>query len=47
MEAVDHLSVIFAAMAIRPLGDTLTGDHNTGLVIIPARRFGDYLATMC
>jgi hypothetical protein len=47
VEAVDHLSVIFAAMAIRPLGDTLTGDHNAGLVIIPGRRFGDYLATMC
>jgi uncharacterized membrane protein len=47
VQAVDHLSVIFAAMAIRPLGDTVVGDFNTGLVIIPGRRFGDYLATMC
>jgi uncharacterized membrane protein len=47
VQAVDHLSVIFSAMVIRPLGDTVVGDPNTGLVIIPGRRFGDYLATMC
>ena len=48
VQAVDHLSVIFCALARRPLGDYLAKDPaNGGQVIIPARRFGDYLATMC
>jgi len=48
VQAVDHLSVIFCAMATRPLGDTITGDHDRpALLIVPGRRFGDYLSTMC
>jgi len=48
VQAVDHLSVIFCALAVRPLGDDLAVDPGgTGVVIVPARRFGDYLATMC
>jgi uncharacterized membrane protein len=48
VQAVDHLSVIFCAMAVRPLGDTITGDSNSAaLLIVPGRRFGDYLSTMC
>ena len=47
VQAIDHLSVIFSALAVRPLGDTVTGDPNTALMIVPGRRFGDYLATMC
>ena len=48
VQAVDHLSVIFCALAVRPLGDFVARDPGgTGRVIVPARRFGDYLATMC
>jgi uncharacterized membrane protein len=48
VQAVDHLSVIFCAMAVRPLGDDVVQDATgTGVVIVPARRFGDYLDTMC
>jgi len=48
VQAVDHLSVIFCALAVRPLGETITGDHALpALVIVPGRRFGDYLSTMC
>lgn len=48
VQAVDHLSVIFCAMAVRPLGDDVARDPGSrGVVIVPARRFGDYLATMC
>lgn len=48
VQAVDHLSVIFCAMAVRPLGDDVVRDATgQGVVIVPARRFGDYLDTMC
>jgi uncharacterized membrane protein len=48
VQAVDHLSVIFCALAVRPLGDYVAADPTgTGVVIVPGRRFGDYLATMC
>jgi uncharacterized membrane protein len=48
VQAVDHLSVIFCAMAVRPLGDTITADPGSpALLIVPGRRFGDYLSTMC
>jgi uncharacterized membrane protein len=47
VQAIDHLSVIFCALARRPLGDHVVR-HTTGAaVIVPARRFGDYLAVMC
>ena len=48
IQAVDHLSVIFYALAGRPLGDYV-GTDSTGraTVIVPGRRFGDYLSTMC
>jgi uncharacterized membrane protein len=46
VQAVDHLSVIFCALARQRLGTYVTR-HGLGIVIIPARRFGDYLAVMC
>jgi len=46
VQAVDHLSVIFCALARRPLGTHVARDGQ-GVVIVPARRFGDYLAVMC
>ena len=40
--------MIFCALAVRPLGETITGDHALpALVIVPGRRFGDYISTMC
>jgi uncharacterized membrane protein len=48
VQAIDHLSVIFCAMAIRPLGDDIARDpKGVGVVLVPGRRFGDYLAVMC
>jgi uncharacterized membrane protein len=46
VQAVDHLSVIFCALARRPLGPHIARDGR-GTVIVPARRFGDYLSVMC
>lgn len=46
VQAIDHLSVIFCALAARPLGDDLVS-AGSAVVIVPGRRFGDYLATMC
>jgi uncharacterized membrane protein len=46
VQAVDHLSVIFCALARQPLG-THVARGGLGAVIVPARRFGDYLAVMC
>lgn len=48
IQAVDHLSVIFCALADRPLGPIVARDAATGVVVVsPARVFEDYLATMC
>ena len=47
VQAIDHLSVIFCALAGRPLGDWVVADAGGAAVIVPGRRFGDYLATMC
>jgi uncharacterized membrane protein len=46
VQAVDHLSVIFCSLARRPLG-THIAREGSGTVIVPARRFPDYLAVMC
>ncbi|HEU5391596.1 MAG TPA: DUF2254 family protein [Streptosporangiaceae bacterium] len=46
VQAVDHLSVIFCALGRRPLGTHVVRDGD-GVVIVPARRFGDYLSVMC
>jgi uncharacterized membrane protein len=48
VQAIDHLSVIFCALAVRPLGDNVAMDPTgRGAVSVPGRRFGDYLAMMC
>lgn len=48
VQAVDHLAVIFGKMAQRPLGTRVAYDrHGRVAVIVPSRRFGEYLATMC
>ncbi len=48
VQAVDHLTVIFCALASRPLGAVVEQDaEGRAVVAVPARQFGDYLATMC
>jgi uncharacterized membrane protein len=48
IQAIDHLTVIFCALAVRPLGDDVAADPTgRGMVVVPGRRFGDYLTTMC
>jgi hypothetical protein len=46
-QAVAHLSVIFCALATRPLGNHVTRDGHGAAVIVPGRRSPDYLAVMC
>jgi uncharacterized membrane protein len=47
VQAVDHLSVIFCALAKRPLGNHVVRDGSGAVVIVPGRRFPDHLAVMC
>jgi uncharacterized membrane protein len=47
VQAVDHLSVIFCALVQRPLGNHVARDDSRAAVIVPGRRFPDYLAVMC
>ena len=47
VQAIDHLSVIFCALTRRPLGDHVARQPSGAAVIVPGRRFPDYLAVMC
>jgi uncharacterized membrane protein len=48
VQAIGHLSVIFCTLATRPLGAHLARDgEGVVRVIVPGRRFGEYLAVMC
>ncbi len=47
VQAIDHLSVIFCALAQRPLGNYVARDDSGAAVIVPGRRFPEYLAVMC
>ena len=47
VQAIDHLTVIFCALAQRPLGNHVARHPSGAAVIIPGRRFPDYLAVMC
>ena len=47
VQAIDHLSVIFCALARRPLGNHVARDGSGAVVIVPGRRFPEYLAVMC
>ena len=46
VQAVDHLAVIFAELARHPLGPKVSRAGDV-VVVVPYRRFGEYLATMC
>ncbi|MGI5379946.1 DUF2254 domain-containing protein [Streptomyces sp. CA-251387] len=47
VQAIDHLSVIFCTLAQRPLGNHVVRDDSGAVLIIPGRRFPEYLAVMC
>jgi len=47
VQAVDHLSVIFCALAQRPLGNHVVRAEDGPAVVVPGRRFPEYLAVMC
>jgi uncharacterized membrane protein len=47
VQAIDHLSVIFCALARRPLGNHVTSDGGGTSVTVPGRRFPEYLAVAC
>ena len=47
VQAIDHLSVIFCALARRPLGHHVARHSGGAAVIVPGRRFPEYLAVMC
>lgn len=48
VQAIDHLAVLFCALATRPLGDNIVRDPGGQvMVIVPGRRFADYLVLMC
>jgi uncharacterized membrane protein len=47
VQAIDHLTVIFCALARRPLGHHVARHPSGAAVIVPGRRFPDYLAVMC
>jgi uncharacterized membrane protein len=47
VQAVDHLAVIFCALARQSLGTHVEQDAHGNMVIIPGRRFAEYLAVMC
>ena len=47
VQAIDHLSVIFCVLAQRPLGNHVACHPSGAAVIVPGRRFPEYLAVMC
>jgi uncharacterized membrane protein len=47
VQAIDHLTVIFCALARRPLGHHVARHPSGAAVIVPGRRFPEYLAVMC
>jgi uncharacterized membrane protein len=47
VQAVDHMAVIFAAMAQHHLGPRVVWAGEGLAIVVPSRRFGEYLLTMC
>ena len=47
VQAIDRMSVLFCALATRRLGFHVARDATGATVIVPARQFAEYLATMC
>lgn len=48
VQAIHHMTAIFGALALRPLGPRVARDPDgPAVVIVPSRVFGQYLAKMC
>jgi len=47
VQAIDHLSVIFCALSQRPLGNHVARHPSGAAVVVPGRRFPEYLSVMC
>jgi uncharacterized membrane protein len=47
VQATEHLTVIFCALTQRPLGNHVARDDSGAAVVVPGRRFPEYLAVMC
>ena len=47
VQAIDHLSVIFCELAQQPLGNHIARHPSGAAVIVPGRRFSEYLEVMC
>ncbi len=48
VQAIHHMTAIFGAMAVRPLGPRVARDPDgPAVVVVPSRVFGQYLAKMC
>ena len=48
IQSIDHLAVILCALATRRLGDEVAADpEGRGMVVVPGRRFEDYLSLPC
>jgi uncharacterized membrane protein len=47
VQTIEHLSVIFCALAQRPLGDHVARHPSGAAVTVPGWRFPEYLALMC
>jgi uncharacterized membrane protein len=45
VQAIEHLAVLFAALAVRPVGDHVGRDASGSVVlVVPGRRFSDHLS---
>ncbi|MGB7979655.1 MAG: DUF2254 domain-containing protein [Candidatus Nanopelagicales bacterium] len=48
VQALHHMTAIFGAMALRPLGPRVArAAEGPAVVVVPSREFGQYLAKMC
>lgn len=48
VQALDHLTAVYADLAVRPLGTaTLTDSSGRGSVIVPGNTFADYVFFLC
>lgn len=48
VQSIDHLAVVFTELARRPLGPVVARDADgRAVVVVPSRRFDEYLSTMC
>jgi uncharacterized membrane protein len=48
VQAIEHLTVLYGSLAVRPVGDAVVRDPSgEPLVVVPGRRFAEHLALGC